>query len=128
MEDRAEERAQESNAYELFILVLTVYSLLIMVWLLLPWLSPATLHGLSVYDNAICVVFLLDFGWRMRSAPSKRGYFFGERGWLDLLGSIPSFGFFRLSGLLRLARLSRLARISRLFRGKRKNELIRDVL
>ena len=128
MEERAEARARESNAYELFILVLTIYSLFVMVALLLPWLSPATIQVLGVYDNAICVVFLLDFGWRMKRAPSKRGYFFGERGWLDLMGSIPSFGFFRFAGLLRLARLSRLARIARLFRGKRKHELVRDVV
>ena len=51
-----------------------------------------------------------------------------ERGWLDLLGSIPSFGAaFKLSGLLRLARLSRLARIMRRMRGEDKKRLIADV-
>src|SRR5215470_2451122 len=110
----------QSNAYELFILVLTVYSLAIMVGLLLPELSSPTVQMLSVYDNLICVVFLFDFGLRMTRAPSKRGYFFGGRGWLDLLGSIPTFGVFRFTSLLRLARLSRLARITRLFRGQRK--------
>ena len=44
-------------------------------------------------------------------------YFIKERGWLDLLGSIPSLGLgFKYTGLLRLARLSRLARITRLLR------------
>jgi len=118
----------QSNAYELFILVLTVYSLLIMVALVIPGISAATNQLLRIYDNGICLVFLGDFTMRLVRAPSKRGYFFAERGWLDLLGSIPSFGFFRFSGLFRLARLSRLARIARLFRGQRKNEIVRDIV
>lgn len=73
-------------------------------------------------------MFLLDFALRMKRAESKAAYFFRGRGWLDLLGSIPSFGFFRFTVLLRLARLSRLARISRLFRRQRKEDLVRDVL
>jgi voltage-gated potassium channel len=128
MEASSTSADRQSNAYELFILVLTVYSLVVMAALLLPTLSTPTVHLLSVYDNLFCFVFLFDFGLRMKRAPSKRGYFFGGRGWLDLLGSIPSFGLFRLTVLLRLARLSRLARITRIFRGQRKQELVRDVL
>jgi voltage-gated potassium channel len=118
---------QRSNAYELFILVLTVLSLAIMVLLVLP-LSDATIALLTVYDNVICVVFLLDFFLNLRRAATKREYFIGQRGWLDLLGSVPSLGFFRFTALLRLARLSRLARIGRLLRGKKKAELVQDVI
>ena len=120
-------REKFSNAYELFILLLTVLSLGIMVLLLLP-LSDATIQLLTVYDNAICVVFLIDFTLRLRRASPKRSYFFGGRGWLDLLGSVPTFGFFRFTALLRLARLSRLARITRLMHGKNKRELVNDIL
>jgi voltage-gated potassium channel len=61
------------------------------------------------------LVFLIDFGinlqsGRSRSAPTSSD----RRGWLDLLGSIPSLGVFRFTALLRLARLSRLTRIARL--------------
>jgi voltage-gated potassium channel len=119
--------AKGSNAYELFILVLTVFSLIVMVLLLLPF-SPATIQLLTVYDNTICVVFLADFFLNLFQAPTKREYFLGRRGWLDLLGSIPSFGVFRLSGLLRLARISRFARISRLLRGEAKTQLVADVV
>jgi voltage-gated potassium channel len=118
---------QPSNAYNLFILVLTVLSLVIMVLLLLP-LSDATLQLLTVYDNVVCLIFLIDFGLHLRWATSKREYFIGDRGWLDLLGSIPSFGFFQFTALLRLARLSRLARIARLLKGQNKRELVRDIL
>jgi voltage-gated potassium channel len=121
------ESTHRSNAYNLFILVLTVLSLAVMVAIILP-LSDATIHLLQVYDNLICVVFLFDFVLNLKRAPTKRKYFIAERGWLDLLGSIPSFGFFKYTALFRLARLSRLARISRLLRGKRKHDLVEDVI
>ena len=101
-----------SNAYNIFILVLTILSLAVMVVMLLP-ISDATFKLLSVYDNLICVIFLIDFFLNLRGAAKKSDYFIKERGWLDLLGSIPSLGlltnFGKFAGLLRLARLSRLA-------------------
>jgi voltage-gated potassium channel len=119
--------AEHSNSYNLFILVLTVFSLLIMVGLLLP-LNSETNNLLRFYDNLICFVFLLDFGVNMARAPSKRAYFFGQRGWLDLVGSIPSFGVFELTGLLRLARLSRLLRISRVLRETDRRQVVTDIV
>ncbi len=127
MSDGATKSAEFSNAYEMFILVLTLLSLAIMVMLVLP-LSEATHNLLTIYDNVICFVFLADFGLRLKRASTKRRYFIGERGWLDLLGSIPSFGLVPFGGLLRLARLSRLARVMRLLSGQKKKEIIADVL
>jgi voltage-gated potassium channel len=118
---------QHGNAYNIFILVLTVFSLGIMVLLLLP-LDEQTLILLTFYDNLICVIFLIDFFGNLLGSKPKRDYFIGRRGWLDLIGSIPSFGFLRLTGLLRLARLSRLARITRLLRGENKKRLVEDVV
>jgi voltage-gated potassium channel len=118
---------ERSNAYSIFMLVLTVMSLAIMVLLLLP-LDPATIQVLTVYDNIVCVIFLADFALNLRRAPSKRYYFINQRGWLDLIGSIPSFGAFKFTALLRLARLSRLARIARLLQGESKKRLIDDVV
>jgi voltage-gated potassium channel len=118
---------RRSNAYDLFILVLTLLSLVVMALLLFP-LNTATIQLLTIYDNAICVIFLIDFTWRLRKAKTMRDYFVGERGWLDLLGSIPTFGVFKFTALLRLARISRLARVSRLVRGKKKKELIDDIV
>ena len=122
---------RHSNAYNIFILVLTVLSLAIMVVMLLP-LSDATIQLLTVYDNLICVIFLVDFVLNLRGATRKSDYFIRERGWLDLLGSIPSLGLLtnvgKFAGLFRLARLSRLARIMRLLRGENKKTLVKDVL
>jgi voltage-gated potassium channel len=117
-----------SQAYEVFILLLTVVSLILMVVMLLP-LNDATIGILQFYDNLICAIFLLDFTIRLRRSQPKSDYFIKERGWLDLLGSIPSLGVaFKYTGLFRLARLSRLTRITRLLRGNQRGELARDVL
>jgi voltage-gated potassium channel len=118
---------KQSNAYNIFILVLTILSLLVMVALLLP-LSEQTLALLRFYDNLICVIFLIDFFFNLRRSPKKSDYFIRQRGWLDLLGSMPALGIAKYGGLLRLARLSRLARITRLLRGEQKKALVKDVL
>lgn len=115
------------NSYEIFILGLTILSLAIMVLLILP-LSPATLDTLRFYDNLICLIFLADFIYNITGSRPKSAYFIHRRGWLDLLGSIPSLGVFPAAGLLRLARLSRLARIMRLLNGQHRRELVDDVL
>ncbi len=118
---------EHGNAYNIFILVLTLFSLLIMVLQLLP-LDATTLDLLRVYDNAICLIFLGDFAYNLLGSRPRRQYFIYQRGWLDLLGSIPALGFFQLTALFRLARLSRLARVARLLSGKHRSELIRDVV
>lgn len=118
---------ERSIAYRLFIGVLTVASLVIMVLLWLPF-STATIELLRAYDNAICVLFLADFVVALARAPSKRGYFLGERGWLDLIGSLPTFtGGVQGLGLVRLARLSRLSRTGRVLRDQNRRELLVDL-
>src|SRR5512134_2323582 len=102
-----------SNAYNIFILILTIFSVVIMAVLFLP-LNQATIDLLRFYDNLICAFFLLDFFITYRAAANKKDYFFKERGWLDLVGSIPSFEVilpYKLLGLVRLARLNRARRI-----------------
>lgn len=118
---------KRSNSYNIFIMVLTVLSLAVMVVMLLP-LSQATIDLLRFYDNLICFIFLFDFAYTLFTTPKKSDYFIKERGWLDLLGSIPSLGISQYGGLLRLARLSRLARIARLMKGSGKKELVADVV
>jgi voltage-gated potassium channel len=118
---------KSSNSYNIFILVLTVLSLAIMVVMMLP-LSDATITLLNYYDNLICVIFLIDFALNLRGASKKSDYFIKQRGWLDLIGSIPTFGITKYGSLLRLARLSRLARITRLLRGENKTKLIKDIV
>jgi voltage-gated potassium channel len=118
---------EHGNSYNIFILVLTLFSLAIMGVLLLP-LDNDTHDLLTLYDNVICFIFLGDFAMNLAGSRPKGEYFIKQRGWLDLLGSIPSIGVFQLGALLRLARLSRLARIGKLLSGKNRKALVADVL
>ncbi len=127
MKDQAAVLRKPGNSYNIFILVLTIFSLALMVLLLLP-VTPAEHDLLMLYDNVVCIIFLIDFGMNMAAAKPKGAYFIGQRGWLDLIGSIPSIGIFQIGALLRLARLSRLARITRLLRGQAGKDLVLDVL
>lgn len=120
----------QSNTYTIFILVLTIVSLTIMVIQFLLDPESATWQLVSVYDNLICVIFLIDFAMHMLAAPRKRDYFIGERGYLDLLGSVPSFGagIFRFAGLLRLFRLSRLFRLRKILNPENRALLKKEIL
>ena len=75
-----------------------------------------------------CVIFLIDFTYNITGSRPRSGYFIHQRGWLDLLGSIPSFGVFQFTALLRLFRLSRLARMRKLMGGQQRDALVKDVL
>ena len=123
----AHERAEHGNAYNIFILILTVFSLALMVVQLLP-LDPETRSLVTVYDNAICFVFLADFAMNMLRTRPRSDYFIRERGWLDLIGSIPTFGVLPFTALFRLARISRLTRITRILGGENRAAIIKDVL
>ena len=65
---------QRSYAFTIFVLALTVLSLLIMVASLLP-LSEPTLQLLWYYDTIICIIFLIDFFYSLATAPDKTEYF-----------------------------------------------------
>jgi voltage-gated potassium channel len=118
---------RHGNAYEIFILVLTIFSLLLIVLQLLP-IDDQTRFLVAVYDDVVCVVFLLDFAYNMAITRPRRIYFIGEAGWLDLIGSIPSIPGLPFTGLLRFARLARLLRIRRALGGQAGRELVRDVI
>jgi voltage-gated potassium channel len=118
---------RHGNAYNIFIFVVTIVSLVIMVLLWMP-VSPATKELLGAYDNLICVIFLADFFSNLTRSPSKKEYFIDQRGWLDLLGSVPTIRGIQALGILRLARLSRLTRIYRLFHEQNKKELLDDMV
>ncbi len=116
---------QTSNTYQIFILVLTIFSLTIMVvQFLLPRDSP-TWELVNFYNNFTCVIFLIDFVLHMLQGPRWQDYFIGERGYFDLLGSIPSLGFSQYTAILRLFRISRLLRLRRLLNPKNR-ALLRD--
>ncbi len=93
---------------EVFIFALTILSLInILLALPVSPLTSAQRQVILIIDGVLTIFFLLDFGTRMRQAPSKSRYFFHERGWLDLLGSLPGLRVLRAFRLIRAWRLMR---------------------
>jgi voltage-gated potassium channel len=115
------------NAYEIFILSLTILSLVLMVLLLLP-LNQATRDAVLFFDTLFCVIFLADFAYNLAGSHPPSEYFIRRRGWLELVGSIPSFGYIRIAALLRLARVLRLWLIVRALGRQRRREILADLL
>jgi hypothetical protein len=107
----------------MFMGLLTVFSLVVMVWMVVVR-NPEVQAILVTVDTIFCAIFLIDFGLTLRRAPSKRGYLFPQ-GILDLLGSIPAVGDTNVA-IFRLFRLARLARIQRLVRGQGAASLTRQ--
>jgi voltage-gated potassium channel len=105
--------------YDLFIVALTLFSLLVVAVYYLFSLSEATLQTLLWIDIPISLIFLLDSIRSLRRAPHKRAYL--KWGWLDFLGSIP------LILPLRIARLARLIRAVRTLRQRRLTDVGQDL-
>jgi voltage-gated potassium channel len=106
--DDGDRAGTEATPWELFILALSVMSLVNFALLLLP-LADTTKGVLLVMDAFLCLFFLVDFGVQLQQVPSRGDYFFRHLGWLDLLGSLPF-------PALRLFRVIRVVRIVRTFR------------
>jgi voltage-gated potassium channel len=117
-----------SNSYIIVVLILTLFSLAVMgVQFVLPQ-GTETWNLVNFYNNLTCIFFLIDFALHMIAEPVKRDYFIGQRGYFDLLGSIPSFGFSQYTALLRLFRLSRLFRLRRFLNPENRNFLKNEIL
>jgi voltage-gated potassium channel len=114
-----------NNSYIILVLILTIFSLVLMVVQMLLRPDTPTFGLVNTYNNVVCYFFLFDFALRMIAAPRVRGYFIGQQGYFDLLGSIPSFGFSQYTALLRLFRLSRLFRLRR-FMNPENRKLLKD--
>lgn len=98
----------KNSNYELFILALSVYSLVNLVLLLLP--VPQQMQDVvRMVDFTLCLIFMGDFLYRLLRAPVKKVYLIKEYGWLDFVGSLP-VPFARLARLFRVRQASRMLR------------------
>jgi voltage-gated potassium channel len=117
-----------SNSYTIVVLILTLFSLAIMaVQFVLPQ-GTETWTLVNFYNNLTCIFFLIDFALHMIAEPRKRDYFIGQKGYFDLLGSVPSFGFSQYTALLRIFRLSRLFRLRRFMNPENRQLLKTEIL
>ena len=99
------------TTYDLFILIVSILSLVVLILYLLPVVGERETAILYALDSMFGLIFLYDFLRLLYRASDKMGYFFKRGGWMDLLGSFPAFP------LLRLLRIWRAIRITRRLRG-----------
>lgn len=107
--------------YALFILALSILSLVGLALLTVPGIEPEERRIVAYADNAICLLFFTDFLYSLYRAPNRWGYFL-RWGWIDLLSSVPMVDAFRLG------RFARIFRILRVLRGVRAAKIIAEFL
>ena len=99
----------ELTNFDLFILALSIFSVINLIWLILP-VSDAVQHAVTIVDVGISMMFLADFLLLLHRAPSKSTFFFKQYGWLDLISSIP-FPALKFVRIFRIARVWRPMRV-----------------
>ena len=100
----------KSTGYELFILLLSLVSIIDMVLSTFATRivsDIAVAEVVAITDMLLTTVFMYDFLYRMFTTHSKRQYFFRNWGWADLLACVPMLRIFRLFRIVRAARLMR---------------------
>ncbi|WP_345763153.1 ion transporter [Diaminobutyricibacter sp. McL0608] len=98
----------KSTGYEIFIGILSILSI-VNIFLLYLLRDPALDQVIEVMNAIFSAVFLIDFTYRIVTAPSRSAYFFRHFGWADLLASLP-FPQFKILRIFRLVRVYRLLR------------------
>ncbi len=110
MPQEARSKELKSTGYELFILLVSLVSivnLLVEVDAGFIARDPSTLEVLLLVDGLLTVVFLFDFCYRLFTTDSKSDYFFKRWGWADLLAAIPVLRWFRWFRVVRGWRMMR---------------------
>jgi voltage-gated potassium channel len=96
----------KGTGYELFVLLVSLLSIVNTLIVILPFSGPIQQVALLV-DLIIAPVFLVDFLYRLRTARSRRDYMARQFGWADMLSVIPALGFLRVFRVVRVFRLLR---------------------
>lgn len=95
----------KNTTYEFFMLAMAALSILnLPLSFFFPFRSESW-KLIAFVDAALTLVFLIDFVYRLRTAPSRRGYFIQGKGYLDLLSCVPGLRIFRLFRIVRAVRI-----------------------
>ncbi len=101
----------KSTSYEIFILLLSILSLVNIVIFILPSMDPHVKGVILIMDIFITMIFMLDFLYRLFTADSKSDYVLRQYGWADLLSSLP----FQATKIFRVFRIFKIVRVSRAY-------------
>jgi len=107
---------QQVTIWQIVMLFLCVYVLGALFIDTIFRLPDETSILLNQIDNAICIIFIGDFIFKVITAKSRLGYL--KWGWIDLVSSIPNVQ------ILRGGRFVRIIRIMRILRGIRSTRQI----
>jgi voltage-gated potassium channel len=107
----ADNQQEKLNTFQILIILLSVYVLAALFLDTVLVLPTETSNLLTLVDNGICVIFLLEFAIRFRKAQNKLQFM--KWGWIDLISSIPTVDALRVGRLFRLIRLIRILRAVR---------------
>src|SRR4051795_9245137 len=111
MSTPGEKETEKLGFLNILVLVLSIYVLAALMLDTFLKLPPEVSRMLTIIDDLICIVFLVDFAKRFFSAKSK--WRFMKWGWIDLVSSIPMLHFMRAGRAFRLFRLLRILRAFR---------------
>lgn len=101
----------KGTGYELFILLLSIVSIINLVFVEFgPWMdmNENLLEVIYIINGILTIFFIIDFCYRFFTTDSKTNYFFKNWGWTDLLACIPTFRIFRLFRIVKAIRLMRI--------------------
>jgi voltage-gated potassium channel Kch len=97
----------KSTVYEFFMLAMAILSIVNLALLLIYPFESQSWDLVLFVEGALTIVFVIDFVYRLKTAPSKSGYFFHQRGYLDLLSCVPTLRIFRIFRIVRAIRIER---------------------
>jgi len=104
--DNADREDLKSTTYEFFILAISVMSILNMAMLFVLSFESQSWWLVAIIDAALTIIFLIDFTYRLTTAPTKRWYL-RHGGVFDFLGCLPGLRIFRLFRIMRAVRIVR---------------------
>ncbi|HEX4747328.1 MAG TPA: ion transporter [Gaiellaceae bacterium] len=95
----------KSTTYEFFMLAMAILSIANLPLLAIFSYQSQSWNLVFFIEGALTLVFLIDFGYRLLTAESKKVYFIHEKGFLDLLSCVPTFRIFRIFRIVRAVRI-----------------------
>ena len=103
--DQTKEQGSSLNTtYELFVIFLSVYSMVVILFAVVIPIKESTAEILIIVDNFVVMVFLYDFIRQLYRAPNRLGYL--KWGWMDLISCIPGVYYLRFFRIGRIVRSS----------------------
>jgi voltage-gated potassium channel len=106
----------KSTTYEFFMLAMAILSIANLPLLVIFPYESQSWYLVLFIEAALTLIFVADFAYRLKTAPSKSGYFFRQKGFLDLLSCAPALRIFRVFRIVRAVRIVRQLGGPRVFR------------